>query len=227
MIIEAPYISDREVYHKLPVEDRWIMNKLSLAERLGHSCGPTGMIVPEGDYCIRPIMNLYGQGAGGFFFANVAPGVPRNFQNTPGYFWCEWFDGDHIWIQYIDDVPVIYSENPVTNNVMATSVVRNADGAEVTAPPLPDMLKGISKYMMVEALGDKIIEVSPRFMTSNARQWVIDHYKAIDPSYAPVDGTDMERGNSDMARLDVTWNTGEDILTGWRWDIQGQNRRPW
>jgi hypothetical protein len=227
MITEAPYISDREVYHKLPRADRWIMNKLTLAESLGYACGPTGMIVPAGDYCVRPIMNLYGQGAGGYFKETVAPGVPRNFQSLPGYFWCEWFPGDHIWVQYIDDVPVIYSENPVVGGVMRSSVVRNSDGAAVTAPALPASLQGISKYMMLEMLGDKIIEVTPRFMLSNARQWVINAHKVIDPSYNPVPGNDLEMGNSDMARLDVTWDTGEETLTGWRWDSAGQNRRPW
>jgi hypothetical protein len=224
MITLPPYISDREAYPLLPQADRWIMNKLTLAERLGHSCGPTGMIVPQGDYCIRPIMNLYGQGAGGFFRETVAPGPRRNFRNLPGYFWCEWFIGDHTWIQYIDDIPVVYSENPVVNNVMTSSVVRSDDGNPVVAPALPPMLQGISKYMMVEALGDKIIEVSPRFMLSNARQWVIDHHKVIDPTYDPQN---IERGNSDMARLAVTWDTGAETLTGYRWDTVGQNRRPW
>jgi hypothetical protein len=224
MITEAPYISDREAYPLLPQRDRWVMNKLTLAERLGHSCGPTGMIVPAGDYCVRPIMNLHGQGAGGFFKVTVAPGAQRNFQNLPGYFWCEWFPGVHTWVQYIDDAPVVYSENPVVNNVMTTSVVRNSDGGVVTAPALPLQLQGISKYLMVELLGDKIIEVSPRFMLSNARQWVIDYHKGIDPTYDPQN---IERGNSDMARLDVTWDTGAETLTGWRWDTAGQNRRPW
>jgi hypothetical protein len=225
MITEPPYKSDREMYHLLPQADRWIMNKLSLAESLGYSCGPTGMIVPDGDYCVRPIMNMYGQGAGGFFQVTVAPGVPRNFQNLPGYFWCEWFPGVHTWVQYIDDVPVTYSENPVVANVMSTTggVRRSDNGNAVVAPALPASLQGISKYMMVEMLGDKIIEVSPRMMISNARQWIINDYKAIDPTYNPQN---IERGNSDMARLDVTWDTGEETLTGWRWDTAGQNRRP-
>ena len=228
MIVQPPYESDRTIYHKLPVEDRWIMNKLSLAERFGYNCGPTGMVVPPGDYCVRPMMNLYGLGAGGFFFANVASGQPRNFPNTPGYFWCEWFDGDHIWTQYINDTPVTYSVNPVVNDIMSTSVLLT-DAAEVqaAAPPLPPELQGISRYMTVERIGDKIIEASPRMMILNAYQFIIDDYRNnVDSGYAPVEGRDYEMGNSDLERVEVTWNTGEDILTGWRWSDVDLNRRP-
>jgi hypothetical protein len=91
------------------------------------------------------------------------------------------------------------------------------------APALPAMLQGISKYMLVEMLGDKIIEVSPRMQILNARQWIIDSYKGIDPAYDPQD---IERGNSDNRRMDVTWDTGRETLTGWRWDLSGENRRP-
>jgi len=63
-------------------------------------------------------------------------------------------------------------------------------------------------------------------MIANGRQWIIDNYKAVDPTYNPRDGVDVDMGNSDMARLDVTWNTGEGVITGWRWDSAGQNRRP-
>lgn len=226
MITQPPYMPDSEIYHLLPQADRWIMNKLTLAERLGYNCGPTGMVVAAGDYCVRPIMNLRGHGAGGFFKVTVAPGARRQFHSLPGYFWMDWFDGVHTWVQYIDDVPVTYSENPVVDDVMSTSVRRSDNGNAIAAPALPAILQGISKYMLVEMLGDKIIEVSPRMMINNARQWIIDNYKVIDPAYDPQEGTDMSMGNSDMARLDVVWNIGERTLRGWRWDTAGQNRRP-
>lgn len=227
MITERPYIADYQAYPLLPQADRWILNKLTLAERLGYACGPTGMIVPAGDYCVRPMMNMYGNGAGGFFKVTVPTGGRRNFRNLPGYFWCEWFSGQHISIQYIDDVPVVYGEHTLDgSNVLSSTLIRANDGAAVTAPAMPAMLQGISKYMAIEMLGDKIIEASPRLYSNNARQFIIDDYKVIDPSYAPVEGTDIRSGNSDTPRLDVTWDTGEETLTGWRWDVEGQNRRP-
>lgn len=229
MIIAPPYISDRDVYSLLPLADRWIMNKLIVGETFGYDCGPTGMRVPAGDYCVRPMMNLFGLGEGGFFKVTQAPGPPqgRMMQSLPGYFWQEWYTGIHNTTQYIDDVPVIHGEFSIDgSNVQSTNLRRANAGAAVTAPAMPTELQGISKYMMIERIGSNIIDVSPRLALMHADQFVIDHHKGIDPSYNPQPGTDIEMGQADVARLDLTWDTGEQTLTGWRWGRKGTNRRP-
>jgi len=226
MIIQPPYAYDTQVYHKLPIKDRWIMNKLALAERIGHSCGPTGTLPSEGTFCIRPIMNMYGGGRGGFFKANGSDG--RN--NIPGYFWCGWFDGPHIWVQYINDKPVTYSKSFIINDVMTCKKVEtNLATVEKLAPPLPECLRGISRYMMIESLGDKIIEASPRLMASSAFEWIVDDYKQFDPNYSPEDENSSFRlGQSDMERLPMTWKLPDGrILKGWKWSPEvDNNRRP-
>lgn len=202
------------------------MNKLSVAERLGYVCGPCGVAAPAGKYCVRPIMNVLGLARGGFFMA--ASAVPFNPQLMPGYFWSEWFDGPIVYTSYIDDEPVAYSSSTVRGNIMQTTVAtKTREEGAAAGPALPDMFKGISKYLMVEQIGDKIIEVSPRLMAMNARQFIIDDYKTIDPTYDPSEEEgEVSFGNSDAEKQAATWDAGDgNVITGWKWG-NIQNQRP-
>jgi hypothetical protein len=226
MIIQPPYEYDSTIYHKLPIEDRWIMNKLALAERLGYSCGPTGMRPPKGKYCVRPIMNMLGGGEGGVFTMDEEEAK----KNLPGYFWCEFFDGPIIWVQYINDKPVTYSKNFLIDNVLTCAKIETDSAiVEKLSQPLPECLRGISRYMMTESIGDKIIEVSARLMGSNAFEWIVDDYRTIDPSYDPEDENEEIRfSTSDMEREPVIWRLSDGrILKGWKWKTGADlNRRP-
>ena len=223
MITLPPYIYDREVYPQVPEEDRWILNKLMLSERLGHNCGPVGMSVPAGKYCLRPQNSIRGLGHGGFFEIDV-DNVSTFMPIVPGYFWCEWFDGDHFFTQYINDVPVNTSHGVVTNNIMSTLPGRSTRWGNIDdATPLPAALQGVSRYMQVEALGDKIIEVAFRMMATNARPQVIADYKSIDPHYDP---TDITMGNSDVDRIPYQLDVDGETITGWTWNNPDLNRRP-
>lgn len=78
-------------------EDLWIFDKLILSRYLGYMCGPVGTPVPkEGYYMVRPCVNALGLGLG------AQKHYIKDSTNhlTPGHFWCEWFDGDHISIDY-------------------------------------------------------------------------------------------------------------------------------
>ena len=202
------------------------MNKLSVAEQMGHLCGPAGVNAPAGKYCIRPIMNVLGLARGGFFSQEGT----REFRThmIPGYFWTEWFEGPQTFTSYIDDEPVAYSSSLITNDVMRTTVATKTrvEGA-AAGPAMPDVFKGISKYMIIEAIDGNIIEVSPRLMPGGARQFVIDDYKVIDPTYDPAGDGDVEFGNSDGVREAATWDAGDgNIITGWKWSPNYTNRRP-
>ncbi len=219
MITLPPYMIELDLYPLLPIEDRWIFNKLQLAERMGYLCGPVGAYPPEGVYCVRPIMNLFGMGAGGFYKIDTSRhNNEKHIRNPDGYFWCEWFDGDWHWVQYINDVAVSYSTSVLERNILVggTGAIEPTEIAK--APEMPNVLKGISRYMLLEMKGDKIIEVSPRCMQVAPRQFIIDDYKTIDPTYDP--------------QLD--WTIGNDMtLTsdphgpykGWTWGIP-KNRPP-
>ena len=173
MITNRSDTYDWSAYHMLPIKDRWIMNKLQLAERLGYRCGPHGTPLPvAGDYCIRPVYSIAGGGGSGVYKHNsAAPGVNNTPAAPGGYFWCEWFDGPNIGVDYRDDIPI---------QAFGADPDENGDFQSYEARPerteLPDMLKGIAKYLMVEFIGDKIVEVSLRW------QWRVQYMIKV---YAP------------------------------------------
>ena len=154
-------IEDRYAYREFPDADRWMFNKLLLSEKLGHNCGPCGVPPTEpGEYVVRPIMNTAGMGIGGVFIAYCAEGEEPVY--VPGYFWCEAFDGPHGYTNFTDDEPVDECFGYIEGNRLDFEWYKEGD--EFKCPPLPDFLKGISKHLLVEWIGDKIIEVSPRHM---------------------------------------------------------------
>ncbi len=154
-------IDDRDAYPLVPQSDRWIFNKLILAERLGYNCGPSGTFInTPGLYCIRPIMGSQGRGRdGGFFKFEVK--LRDNILVQPpyrsGYFWCEWFDGRHAWTDFTNDVVVFESGGPEVDGVLHIKY-----GLPPRFTELPLFLQNMSKHMLVEHIGDKIIEVAPR-----------------------------------------------------------------
>ena len=224
MFIAPPYVYDYQAYPAVDVADRPLLNKLHLAEALGHHCGPTGVSPGiDGKYCLRPMNSVRGLGAGGFFEHDLTVATPLPF--VPGYFWCEWFDGDHILTHYVNDVAVHSSRSKVTGGALRT-VGSTKFGTLTDVVALPAFLQAKSRYVMVESIEDKIIDVAFRLAGGNARQEFIDDYKAIDAAYDPQDVT---HGNSDHEQ-EAYVKTLEDgsTITGLKWNASGNlNRRPY
>jgi len=79
-------------------EHRWVFNKLALALRLNYIAGPAGIAIPyEGDYIVRPTYNLSGMGVGA---RRMRLESGDNYSVRPGEFWCEFFEGPHITVDY-------------------------------------------------------------------------------------------------------------------------------
>lgn len=155
-------LEDRYSYPLCPQEHRWMYNKLTVAEKMGYYCGPSGTpITKSGFYCIRPIMSCAGNGSGGFlkFHAEQTQTGITQPEYRAGYFWCEWFDGWHAWTNFIDDEPVYECGGFQLNDTIIFHY-----HPPITFNELPDSLKGISKNMVVEHIGGNLIEVSPRRM---------------------------------------------------------------
>lgn len=79
------------------VKDLWVLDKLILSKNLGYVCGPSGVNVPKpSHYIVRPCVNAFGLGLGARkeFIEDCTDHLP------PGYFWCEWFEGDHLSVDY-------------------------------------------------------------------------------------------------------------------------------
>jgi len=144
----------------MPQEHRWIYNKLTVAEIFGYDCGPSGTPIKKpGFYCQRPIMSCDGYGSGGFlkFHAKQTQTGIAQPDNKPGYFWCEWFEGWHGWTDFTDDVPFYESGGRYAKGEI---ILQHRPPFSFTE--LPELLRGISKYMLLEHIGGNIIEVSPR-----------------------------------------------------------------
>lgn len=66
----------------------------------GYSCGPSGVAVPKtGKYCVRPIYNIDGMSRG----ASVQKAKKGDYIAEPGYFWCEYFEGEHYSVDFKND----------------------------------------------------------------------------------------------------------------------------
>jgi hypothetical protein len=90
-------------------EHRWVFNKLEVALHQGLHAGPAAT-APEhsGKYIMRPIYNIYGMGIGAKAFTYDKNLDYDSFINhsvvPPGYFWCQFVKGNHLSIDYNQDV---------------------------------------------------------------------------------------------------------------------------
>jgi hypothetical protein len=85
------------VWKTIDPNDIWVLDKLILSRKLGYNCGPVGLDVPKpGYYIVRPCVNMLGLGLGA-----QRVWLEESTVNLPlGYFWCEWFSGRHLSIDY-------------------------------------------------------------------------------------------------------------------------------
>lgn len=156
---------DHDAWIKYP-NHRNLFNKLDVSLRLGYLCGPAGVRIPKsGKYCIRPIYNLAGMGAGSYIqtmLENCDDNIPA------GYFWCEYFEGTHYSIDWA------YSNNKWTP-IFCCIGIRNNDNPLykfnrwiISDIPenliLPDFISNITdvEFINTEHIGTKLIEVHLR-----------------------------------------------------------------
>jgi hypothetical protein len=96
-------IEDYQAWEAYP-NYRWVFNKLELSLQLGYHAGPAGIPVKQhGNYIIRPIYNPYGMGIGAhkkWLSPTMEDEMACHKHIPPGYFWCEWFEGNHYSIDY-------------------------------------------------------------------------------------------------------------------------------
>jgi hypothetical protein len=91
------YLDDWETWDVYPQHRKWF-NKLFLSQQLGYYCGPSGYAPRiSNTYIVRPTYNLSGMSVGAsikYIESGDLTSVP------PGYFWCEFFSGEHVSIDY-------------------------------------------------------------------------------------------------------------------------------
>jgi hypothetical protein len=154
-------INDIEAYKRYKHHRKWF-NKLWFAEAMGYECGPASIPPKKSDwYIVRPIMNLSGMSL------NAEKKWIGSYDLTkvnPGFFWCEWFEGEQYSVTYeykekFEPISCWKAERDVNNLTKFKKWIR-AD----YYPQLPTFfneLSDISK-INVEFIDDKPIEVHLR-----------------------------------------------------------------
>ena len=96
--------SEEDVWKSIDPDHMWVLDKLILSRKLGYVCGPVGLDVPEPNtYIVRPCVNLLGLGLG-----TQKLYIEKNTDYLPvGYFWCEFFEGEHLSIDYYKGSPIL------------------------------------------------------------------------------------------------------------------------
>ena len=151
-------IGDPDVWPTLEWKHLWVYDKLILSKRLGYTCGPAGISVPEpAEYVVRPITNLESMSVG----ARLQWLEPKD-NIEPGYFWCEKLTGEHITVDYN------YGEQSTTvKGYPRKGRLDRFDKWELIDRqiPFPKKLDDLheKEWVNIEMIGGNIIEVHFRY----------------------------------------------------------------
>jgi len=152
-------LTEDQVWENLDPDDMWIYDKLILSKKLGYQCGPVGIdVYNPGWYIVRPVINLFGLGYGA-----EKVWIDKDSDDLPiGYFWCEWFEGRHLSVDYSFGKQILCVEG-----FKESDTLMFWDSWEETEDiiPLPDILKPIAEKQEIlncEYIGDNLIECQLR-----------------------------------------------------------------
>lgn len=149
----------------------WALDKLIISRKLKYICGPTGIEVPKpGYYIVRPCVNAMGLGLGAekMFIEDSTDHLPL------GYFWCEWFEGRHLSIDYHKGKVSLVVEGYKSEDTFTKwSKWEEIDDYEAMmySVEFPELLKEFKDFEWVncEFIGNKLIEV--HFRKNEDFQW--------------------------------------------------------
>ncbi len=167
---------------RIPTEDgdawawyprqKWVYNKLAVAESQGLVCGPHGLEPPEFPVFSKPVFNMRGMGAGSRVLRTRREYLANE---RPGHIWMPLMAGEHV----STDVAVVDGEArwwrhaigvPLEGGMFDHWIVLGAGRPEVEAwcgDWLRRNLPGYTGMVNFETIGARIIEVHLRF----ADQW--------------------------------------------------------
>ena len=148
--------AEEEVWKNVDPDDIWVMDKLILSRKMYYNCGPVGLEVTKpGYYIVRPCVNMQGLGLGAqkVWLENSTKHLPV------GHFWCEWFEGRHLSIDYYKGKQMLAVEGIKPDNTFTkwNDWIKVSDRIK-----LPSILKDFSKkykWINCEYIGGKLIEV--------------------------------------------------------------------
>jgi len=145
-----------DIYWKTADADEiWVYDKLILSRKLGYKCGPAGIDVPEPAwYIVRPCVNVMGLGLG----AKKMHLPQYTIDLDPGYFWCEWFEGRHLSVDYEYGKQVLCVEGFKSEDTFTKWDKWIATDDQI---PFPKVLEQFANKPNIncEFIGNKLIEV--------------------------------------------------------------------
>lgn len=144
------------VWKNIDPDDIWALDKLILSRKLGYTCGPIGLDVPKPAwYIVRPCVNMIGLGLG-----SQKVWLEKETTHLPlGYFWCEWFEGRHLSIDYHWGKQVLVVEGYKSNNTFTKwdHWIKVSDRIKI--PKIVSSLSKKHEWINCEFVGKKLIEV--------------------------------------------------------------------
>jgi hypothetical protein len=168
--VEIP-TEESDAYRLFP-KQRWVCNKLMIAESQGMICGLHGIDPPLYPVFSKPVYNMKGMGVGSRLLRS-AEDYERYHQ--PGHFWMEYLAGEHV----SSDVAVVRGKPCWWRHVIGEALGQGKfDYWTVLAQSRPELesyctawiqthLSDYTGMLNLETIGARIIEVHLRF----ADQW--------------------------------------------------------
>jgi hypothetical protein len=168
---------DPDAYAWHPAQ-RWVYNKLLIAESQGLLCAPHGVVPPEFPVFSKPITNLQGMGVGSRVLTDLEH-YRRSM--TPGHFWMTLLEGEHV----STDVALVRGQAAWWRHCCGTAAAGGTfDHWVIEAAPRPQLeaylgewasrhLPDYTGMLNLESIGGRIIEAHLRV----ADQWP-DLYEA-------------------------------------------------
>ena len=151
--------AEDSVWKTIDPDDLWVLDKLILSRKLGYVSGPVGLDVPKpGYYIVRPCVNMLGLGLGA-----QRVYIEEETVNLPvGHFWCEWFMGRHLSIDYHWGEQVLAVEGFKDYDTFTHWKIWQRVDDTIA---LPDILKDFAnryEYINCEYIDGQLIEVHLR-----------------------------------------------------------------
>lgn len=151
---------------------RWIYDKLKIAESQGLSCGPHGVKPPAYPVFSKPIMNLKGMGIGSRMLKSEAD-YEHNY--CPGHFWMPLLEGKHVSTDCAVENSTVKWSRHATGKAWFSGMFEYWTVHAAAMPELETYLHrwvannmaGYTGMMNFETIGGRIIEAHLRF----ADQW--------------------------------------------------------
>lgn len=144
------------VWKNINPDDIWVLDKLILSRKLGYVCGPTGLDVPTPNYYIvRPCVNMMGLGLGA-----QRLWLEKETMHLPlGYFWCQWFEGRHLSIDYHWGKQTLAVEGFKTSDNLSRWNDWRKVADEIKLPPILETFVNKYEWINCEYINGNLIEV--------------------------------------------------------------------